>query len=628
MKGYVYTECAMESPLASSKTRGRTGFLIAGSIAAVVLIAGVAVANKLFSLRSERAYQFQIEPDTQQLVSPPSPSFALAIPIAPFPHIPVAIAPPPRALPEIPPPEVDSNGFIIHSLAKRIDERSSELLSMELLKAREVSFSGPPGLTMPVESKDAAKTQKPNSRVYVDTILSIAGRSDLAGLPFRFGREAMLTGNSAQKMDQFAKQFRQVIQTSTLSATDKRLNIKVLHATLIGENKTGAVKFDPKKWITAESIQCLQQMLQSEDGELRRMTCELFRAIDLPEATEALVKWAVFDIEAANRAAAVDALRTRDQKEVTRLLLGYVQYPWVRAVEHAAEALVELNCREAVPQLVAAYEQPDPAAPFRMELPNQSEGTFRREVVRVNHARNCVTCHAQSFLTNDCLRAAIPDPERPLPPSLSLAYYNGRNEFVRADVTYLRQDFSVVQPVAYPGKWSAHQRYDYFVSVRRENDVPSNAIIARDSYRQAIRFAIVELSKHDPDTDSAWLSEQRKVAVKLEDGRLGEVARFISLETNPGILSTIKAQEIVQPLLSMNDDELSTSIQKLQKTYGMKPARLALIAYLDPLTRSGESIMRSKAARLLVVALSHASDEYLSSTMRDAAGSQVEAAKQ
>ncbi|HEV3385529.1 MAG TPA: hypothetical protein VG097_11995 [Gemmata sp.] len=281
-----------------------------------------------------------------------------------------------------------------------------------------------------------------------------------------------------------------------------------------------------------------------------------------------------------------------------------------------------------MPQLIAAYDRPEPSAPFRMELPNQSGGTFRLEVVRVNHSRNCITCHAQSFQQHDLVRAAIPDPERSLPPSLTPAYYSGSNEFVRADVTYLRQDFSVVQPVANPGKWSALQRYDYFVSVVRDSDRLGDIPASNVEHRRAIRFAIVELSQHDPDTDTTWLAEQRKTAVNPEDSRLGDVARFLSLETNPGALTSLKAQEFVRPLLSANDEDLSAVIQKLQKTYGMTQARLALIAYIDPLTRTGEPGNRSKASRLLAATMSDNPDEFLSTAMMNSVKNPGDAAKE
>jgi hypothetical protein len=91
-----------------------------------------------------------------------------------------------------------------------------------------------------------------------------------------------------------------------------------------------------------------------------------------------------------------------------------------------------------------------------------------RELVRINHARNCQLCHAPSSSATDAARATVPSPNQPLPSSFSVEYYQSKSseEIVRADVTYLRQDFSGLLPVLNPGPWPARQRYDFFVRAR------------------------------------------------------------------------------------------------------------------------------------------------------------------
>jgi hypothetical protein len=71
--------------------------------------------------------------------------------------------------------------------------------------------------------------------------------------------------------------------------------------------------------------------------------------------------------------------------------------------------------------------------------------------------------------------------------------------FVRADVTFLRQDFSVPQPVANAGPWPAMQRYDYLV---RERPVSKEELRISDRQpygnypqRQAVLYALQELTK-------------------------------------------------------------------------------------------------------------------------------------
>src|SRR5439155_15009068 len=100
-----------------------------------------------------------------------------------------------------------------------------------------------------------------------------------------------------------------------------------------------------------------------------------------------------------------------------------------------------------------------------------------REVVRVNHLRNCLLCHAPATSPTDPVRGLVPPPGQPLPPPFSTPYYEGQNGiFVRADVTYIRQDFSVPQPVARAGNWPAYQRYDYLVRTR----YPTNDELRRE----------------------------------------------------------------------------------------------------------------------------------------------------
>ena len=65
---------------------------------------------------------------------------------------------------------------------------------------------------------------------------------------------------------------------------------------------------------------------------------------------------------------------------------------------------------------------------------------------------------------------------------------------IRGDITFLRQDFSVPQPVEWPDNWPAYQRYDYFVRTR----YPTDEELRRDGpatypQREAVRWALREL---------------------------------------------------------------------------------------------------------------------------------------
>src|SRR5690606_39002704 len=87
-----------------------------------------------------------------------------------------------------------------------------------------------------------------------------------------------------------------------------------------------------------------------------------------------------------------------------------------------------------------------------------------RELVRINHFRNCLLCHPPSFNPQDKVRGPIPSTDQPL---TTVQYYGPKGEFfVHADVTYLHQDFSVQLPVENHGPWPAVQRFDFVVRER------------------------------------------------------------------------------------------------------------------------------------------------------------------
>src|SRR5262249_51471202 len=131
-----------------------------------------------------------------------------------------------------------------------------------------------------------------------------------------------------------------------------------------------------------------------------------------------------------------------------------------------------------------------------------------REVVRVNHLRNCLLCHAPSTDRRDPLRGVVPTPGEPLPQ----VYYSSRKgDFVRADVTYLRQDFSVTECVAKPGKWPQWQRFDYLVRTREltadelaaHRKKPPKSLFASYPQRNVVLFALRELTGLNAGEESA-----------------------------------------------------------------------------------------------------------------------------
>ena len=146
--------------------------------------------------------------------------------------------------------------------------------------------------------------------------------------------------------------------------------------------------------------------------------------------------------------------------------------------ENAAEAVVQLRRTDLGPELVKMLNEPDPRAPVLREIKGKKVPVVR-ELVRINHLRNCLLCHPPAN-TPDVFRkmkeleeprtlagvkffkVAIEDraddviigfvPSYPIElPALRGNYFQAFQSpdiMVRADVTYLRQDFSLLQKVA------------------------------------------------------------------------------------------------------------------------------------------------------------------------------------
>jgi HEAT repeats len=236
-------------------------------------------------------------------------------------------------------------------------------------------------------------------------------------------------------------------------------------------------------------------MVQAEADDSRAMLVEALATIDTNYATCCLAERAVYDPAPQVRQAAVKALANRPRDDFRPLLMEGLRYPWAPAAQHAAEALVSLQDREALPELKKLVDAPDPNAVFT----DAHNRAVVREVVRVNHLRNCLLCHAPSHSREDLVAAPMPVPGEPL----STLYYGTPRPvepkpdaiFVRADVTYLRQDFSVTQRVAKPNKWPAQQRFDILVRQRPATSAETaRKPAATYPQRQAVLFAIERLS--------------------------------------------------------------------------------------------------------------------------------------
>jgi hypothetical protein len=339
-------------------------------------------------------------------------------------------------------------------------------------------------------------------------------RPDWLALPWRTGQDSALGKEAAERLHVFSGNLRTCMRQS-VPANDIRPDPAKLKKLLIGEG--GGFKGRPGKgrpdgemsleWTKAECVPTLAQMLQSENTSVRTLLIEFLAGIEGKEAGATLAQRAVFDLSPEVREKAVEVLAKRPAKEYQQILIDTLRWPWTPAADHAAEALSALQMKDVVPELIALLKEPDPKLPFTKETV-----TLIKEVVRINHLSNCLLCHAVSSSKDDLVRGLVPTPGRELAP----LYYSAQaGLFVRADITFLRQDFSLVQPVTNSGKWPGFQRFDYLLRTRQATTKEvkllqglqkDNKLSDPYAQRDAVLFALREITKTDRgSTYESWL---------------------------------------------------------------------------------------------------------------------------
>ena len=236
-----------------------------------------------------------------------------------------------------------------------------------------------------------------------------------------------------------------------------------------------------RRELTPARVAALTQILAPEsEGVLKEMVQRLAK-IDSAESTTALAHLAVFAPSADVRQAAQKGLQGRPKEGYVEVLKHGLRYPWPAIARNAAQAIAQLEHKELVPWLVAQLDEPDPRAPVVGSI-NGQPAMVVREVVRINHHRNCLLCHAPGNtpdlqrnvnpkspedVVQDVVTAPVPLPGQPLPPPSQGYEPNGPSDIlVRVDVTYLRQDFSMLQAVKEAKPWPEMQRFDFLVRIR------------------------------------------------------------------------------------------------------------------------------------------------------------------
>ena len=341
-------------------------------------------------------------------------------------------------------------------------------------------------------------------------------RRDLQGLPFVMGNECRLNEKDTRALDTISRELGTAISRFNFFgslptfAVSKRSGVaphvqtispqqKLRHQSLCQTIRSIEQKVTKRN----KSVSGLVQMLQADNPMIRYELLKNLDKINTGPSIEALAKRAIHDLSPEVRGAAIEFLEDHPRKTSRKVFLDAFNYPWSPVAQHSAEALVRLKDTDAIPELVELIDRPDPSLPFK----NKNGQMEIREVVAVNHMKNCMLCHAPSTHASDSLRGLMPSPGKPLPRQY---YQSMSGGFVRADVTYLTQDFSVTQPVPDSGPWPEMQRFDYLVrqrpltgAERTEWKTNGKRKLARhrNLHRGAVLFALRELTGKFPEND-------------------------------------------------------------------------------------------------------------------------------
>ncbi len=333
-------------------------------------------------------------------------------------------------------------------------------------------------------------------------------RPDLQGLPFTLGGACRLNDIDRTWFETEVRQLRSQLDVLHVDAGRDKKPTDRVESFWSTYDKKRLLKLFTENRASDESlttadraaIAALLQMLGAESAQVQS---GLVKRLDHFNQTEdlakcsahALARLAVFAQDAKTRQAAIDVLKNRSSTEsVTMVLLQGIRYPWPAIAQNAADAIVRLKRTDLAGELVRLLDEADPRAPVKIR-----ETFVVRELVRINHHRNCLLCHppgntpeifgkvrakevppnvegikgvtAENVglekLNVDALHGMMPVPGVPFPSASE--YYNRfatPDILVRADTTYLRQDFSVMQKVANFAPWPERQRFDFVVRKR------------------------------------------------------------------------------------------------------------------------------------------------------------------
>jgi hypothetical protein len=355
---------------------------------------------------------------------------------------------------------------------EKVTERArvpeTQVTPNELARVPEVAVDDPfPQKIQPEQSKRNIRTliqriQAENGPKQDAFLLAqMDRRPELRGLPFIMGAACRMDAAKSQSFQTSVKAVREGQDTESRSSAPQKDHSPFWKTYLA---QTGGQGLD-----TNHGVAALAQILAPESKSLRADLVKRLKLSKTPESLRVIARAAVFDQDGDVRVAAINAIKEENQQQspvVTDALLAGIRYPMANIAKRSAQAMIAFDRKDLMPQLADMLGEPSPGDPVVKE----NKVAEVREVVKINHHRNCLLCHPPSQTGNEQeVPGVIPIPGNSFAPSPKEAYGNAQSQgepMVRADTTYLRQDFSMMMPVANAAPWPEMQRFDFLVRTR------------------------------------------------------------------------------------------------------------------------------------------------------------------
>jgi hypothetical protein len=320
----------------------------------------------------------------------------------------------------------------------------------------------------------------------------LESRDDLAGLPFTMGDDCRTSGERTKQFTIAVNTVRQALRgnQNVVASFSPGVfggqaavpvpqppavmqNFWAQYATLCDQEDAARSKTDKAlaEHVTRARMAALTQMLAPESAEMRAGLVKYLTGVPHVEATKALARLAIFSPEDEVRNLAIAALKVRREKDYTDVLVKGLRYPFPAVAKRSADAIARTGRTDLIPELISVLDETDPRLPATKEMGGKKVAVVR-EMVRVNHHRNCIMCHAPGnpeTVSGHAITAEVAVPGQPMP-SLFEGYNRPQSSpdlMVRLDVTYLRQDFSAMMSVEDAAPWPEMQRFDFLVRERK-----------------------------------------------------------------------------------------------------------------------------------------------------------------